>query len=67
MGGGTSDGTNQANGVVNFAPSGGGGNVMVYGNIGNAGVNQMMGNQASGASTSLKFDMPMPIPDLMNL
>ena len=40
MGGGSSDGTNQANGVVNFAPSMGGGSVMVGGGIGNAGVNQ---------------------------
>jgi len=68
MGGGTSDGTNQANGQVNFAPSmSGGGSVMIGGNIGNGPVNQKMQNSASGASTSLGFSMPMPIPALMNL
>ena len=40
MGGGTADGNNQGNGAVNFAPSMGGGNVQIGGNIGNAGVNQ---------------------------
>jgi hypothetical protein len=60
MGGGTSDGTNQANGQVNFAPSMGGGNVAIYGNIGNGPVNQQMQNSASGASTSLDFKMSMP-------
>ena len=45
MGGGTSDGTNQANGQVNFAPSmSGGGSVMIGGNIGNGPVNQQMAN-----------------------
>ena len=44
MGGGTSDGTNQGNGQVNFAPSMGGGNVQIGGNIGNGPVNQQMAN-----------------------
>jgi hypothetical protein len=70
MGGGSSDGTNQANGQVNFAPSAaGGGSVMIGGNIGNAGVNQWNQNSASGASTAIDFSMPMPLPvlNLMNL
>jgi len=70
MGGGTSDGNNQANGQVNFAPSSaGGGSVMIGGNIGNAGVNQWNQNSATGASTAIDFSMPMPIPalNLMNL
>ena len=68
MGGGTSDGTNTANGQVNFAPSmSGGGSVMIGGNIGNGPVNQKMQNSATGATTSIGFSMPMPIPALMNL
>ena len=71
MGGGKVEQNSQANGKVAFNPVVmGGGNVMVGGNVGNAGVETIHDGKASGASVGIKaaFSMPgMPELQLVNL
>ena len=69
MGGGKTSGTQNANGVVNFAPnSADGGSIMIGGSVANGPVTQQSSGSASGAGVDLKLDMPMPMPmQLQNL
>ena len=68
MGGGKTSGTQNANGVVNFAPnSADGGSIMIGGSVANGPVTQQSSGRATGAGVDLKLDMPMPMPGLQNL
>ena len=65
MGSGSTSSNQNANGVVNFAPSSnGGGNIQIGGSVGNAGVSQGSTSQASGASVGLDLKMSMPGMDM---